>query len=611
MLKVTCDGCGATYQAPESFAGRKIRCKKCAGVLSIPAADTGGAVSELDETAVMDAAERREMARTRPDSGSKGKRSFKAPAKGPGGLAKPGSGKKKVGIGAAQSTRRQPPGGDGSRRFGGGDTGKKGASKGVLIVGVVGVLAVVLVGLYAFTDLFSGGDDAGTSQQTVARGESGDDVDGDDVDGDDVDGDDVDGDDVDGDDVGPAGRGAAGDDDDDLVGDVQLVGDDSDTTGVDDRDDAGGDRDAAPGTAAGLATVLPADTGAVVSIDVQRLRALVDKLDMLPPGALQDTASVLKVLPGVEDGGADALRFLELMGLDPVNDIRRVTLGAEIPDLTDPQALTAPPSGGVIVLEGKFDREKIVRGLAFAQLIDGERPVDKGGLEAYAATIDGEPAFFSFVSPGQVVVADEASFAKVVALRNGEGKSITSNEALASLAGGFARTDALWIGAEIPPAALALAAAEGGESPWKFSAVSLAIDTMDTGIRFALLGGTASEAVAKQQLQMIGLTILPLLSGMAMQTPFAKELQPLIKKLIPKVVESRVEVAFVLTPEDLQTIQTVVAGMMAGFAGPGLETAEATLDGFDAEDGAGDGAGVEDEESTLPDLGSDDDLDDI
>ena len=65
MLKVTCDGCGASYQAPEKLAGRKIRCKKCEGVVSIPAVDPGEGPSRLDEPVVMDASARQAEVRSR------------------------------------------------------------------------------------------------------------------------------------------------------------------------------------------------------------------------------------------------------------------------------------------------------------------------------------------------------------------------------------------------------------------------------------------------------------------------------------------------------------------------------------------------------------------
>ena len=38
-IDVTCSGCGSKYQVPDSFAGRRTQCKKCSGVMHIPAAE--------------------------------------------------------------------------------------------------------------------------------------------------------------------------------------------------------------------------------------------------------------------------------------------------------------------------------------------------------------------------------------------------------------------------------------------------------------------------------------------------------------------------------------------------------------------------------------------
>jgi len=38
MIHFACSGCGAQFNVPENFAGRRARCKKCGGVVTVPAA---------------------------------------------------------------------------------------------------------------------------------------------------------------------------------------------------------------------------------------------------------------------------------------------------------------------------------------------------------------------------------------------------------------------------------------------------------------------------------------------------------------------------------------------------------------------------------------------
>ena len=66
MLRIACSGCGKTYQVPEKFAGKKMRCKQCATPIEIPAAESvSPAPRALEETAELGDAEREELHRTR------------------------------------------------------------------------------------------------------------------------------------------------------------------------------------------------------------------------------------------------------------------------------------------------------------------------------------------------------------------------------------------------------------------------------------------------------------------------------------------------------------------------------------------------------------------
>jgi hypothetical protein len=38
-IEVTCEGCGKRYKAPESAAGKKLRCKSCGAAIAVPAGD--------------------------------------------------------------------------------------------------------------------------------------------------------------------------------------------------------------------------------------------------------------------------------------------------------------------------------------------------------------------------------------------------------------------------------------------------------------------------------------------------------------------------------------------------------------------------------------------
>jgi hypothetical protein len=76
MLVAECAACGAKFSAQEKFAGRKMRCKNCSGVVTVPLVDpdaAGGGPKNEDETAVLTPQERAELERTRPKAAGKPK----------------------------------------------------------------------------------------------------------------------------------------------------------------------------------------------------------------------------------------------------------------------------------------------------------------------------------------------------------------------------------------------------------------------------------------------------------------------------------------------------------------------------------------------------------
>jgi hypothetical protein len=147
---------------------------------------------------------------------------------------------------------------------------------------------------------------------------------------------------------------------------------------------------AAPARAVDVEALLPKESDAVVSINV---RQLLDS-DIIKKFALD----IIK--KGMREN-QEAQRAFDALGLDPLKDFNRVTVGIGGEDATDAKA--------VIVVEGKFDPKKINDTAAeFAQKKGEKIAVDKlDGKTIYKITGDNQPnpIFAAVLDANTIVLA--------------------------------------------------------------------------------------------------------------------------------------------------------------------------------------------------------------
>jgi Protein of unknown function (DUF3352) len=147
---------------------------------------------------------------------------------------------------------------------------------------------------------------------------------------------------------------------------------------------------AGPARAVDVEAFLPKESDAVVSINV---RQLLDS-DIIKKFALD----IIK--KGMKEN-QEAQRAFDALGLDPLKDFNRVTVGIGGEDATDAKA--------VIVVEGKFDPKKINDTAAdFAQKKGQNIAVDKlDGKTIYKITGENQPnpLFAAVVDPNTIVLA--------------------------------------------------------------------------------------------------------------------------------------------------------------------------------------------------------------
>jgi hypothetical protein len=627
MLTLTCPECSAAYQAPEKFAGRKMRCRKCASVLTIPSALAGGdsgstetagtdraPKKELEETAVMGELEREEMARTRPGPG--GKKTFKPPKRGlagrTGGFGKGAKGAK----GSALRLARGESGAD-EEVEAGAQGGRKRSP--VLLVGgaVLGVIMVLLVLDIAFFHVVFGdrsgsgkpaprrtvatqveepedsteeaeGDVAAEREEAAEEGSEGADervaADAE----------------MESEEGKDAAEGAS---EEAETGEEPAAGEGDDDTAASAEAETGPGKVAAAGELAAIAGVLPADSQVVVSIDVQKVLGFARKfLARFPlPGALDDLNAAVALAPPDQPAQLQQLAaVLEGMEIDPLEDIHRITIAvggsvlASLPTFAGGVSSEEPPRiSGVLLIDGDFEPLKVVRGLRQMGIVTSAKAEARDGLEVYAAKLGADTGYLGFLSKGRAVVASEDFVGKLADVKSGKAQPLASNDRFAELAGGLTRRDALWIAAEIPQEMLdAIGAASAGESgdggkdgdparpgeppsfrPPKFDAVWLAIDATPNGISFEFLGNTPSPQEATAQVRAVGFQ-LGTVAMTAMQL-VGPEAMPFFNKLRPVAVGNRFKVAFTLSRDEIDKLVALTQKTMArGASAPGIADGE-------------------------------------
>jgi len=568
MLTVQCQ-CGANYNAPERFAGRSMRCKRCSAVLTIPAPETAPETppeKDLEETAVMGNSDREEMERTRPRAGKK--KSFKPPKKGAGkkSVVKKGGKKKsfakKKGVGRrGAAPRRGDVDAAGSKEM----EEDRGGSKSRMLLLVL--LLVVVIGGGGAVYYFFFMD----KTPTVATDDSGkpaaDDDDDDATSGDDDD------------DLGAA------DDDDDDDSDLVDLGDDDDDDAME-----------LPSAPIDLLSLVPADAGFVVQLsNLSDLGAFADAYETHPMlGGMIKNAK--EQTEGTEVGEAEA--FLEKAGVE-LQDIDRIVVAGAIPaDALNDEAAEEleAPEDLVALVQGSFDATKLVAAVREEYGSGSSRKI--GDLEFWPFEDEGSKAHIAALTSGQVVAAGGAYLDKVVSLLDGEGDAIGSNEALSGVAGSFGKGHDLAIAVALPAEArakLSEVPAEMANFIPSWNEIYIGLDLSNDGaLTLGITGRSSNVDEVKLDENRVKMAVNVLL-GSALPPP----LQPYLKKIEISSAGQLVDVNLPLSREDIDGIVGIVMQLMAG--GP-------PAPGDDDDDGFDDDDDLSDDGEDLPDLDDDDDF---
>jgi hypothetical protein len=150
--------------------------------------------------------------------------------------------------------------------------------------------------------------------------------------------------------------------------------------------------------------LLPADADTVTYVNVKQMV----ESDVIKKYALDQIKQMLD--------GKEAKKILEQMGLDPLKDIDRVWIGSSGKDQNDMKA--------VVILRGKFDKEKLLKAAAAAAKKDGDK---------FSVLKDGETTLFKYQpdtgNPWYVAAGDETTVvaatdkkAVAAALKQAEGE---------------------------------------------------------------------------------------------------------------------------------------------------------------------------------------------
>ena len=424
MIDIQCSGCGKRYRVPEAFGGKKTRCKQCSAIIAIPEAPAAASVEdpilveEGPEPPPPPAPLKPEPAPSEAPA-KPARKPMKLPARGGagGGAKKPLSrpalhARKPFG----KSAEAKPSPSRKTRLAAADDPGdthevvgeKGGERRKALLVG--GILMIVLLGCAAGWYFLAGPGAESATPSSKA----------------------------------PKAKPAAGKETTETTRseDAKLAGSDEGTTKA----------ARVPGAPLDPLSSIPKDVHFVAQIGVGQVANI--------PGVREGFQKHLES-SGLKEFFADA-------DLDPTGQIGRAWIAGEIPASAleggPGKAGPAKEDTGVLILEGTFDRSKLVDALEKHSLV-AKDPKKTGDLAVYElAQKDGTTPRLVLPSDDQIILGVGETFDGTLRLLEGKGSSVRENEALKAYSKDFEPTAMAWVAFHVPEAIRGRLAAkvEGG-----------------------------------------------------------------------------------------------------------------------------------------------------
>ena len=318
------------------------------------------------------------------------------------------------------------------------------------------------------------------------------------------------------------------------------------------------------------------------------------------PGSANLLANVafgrLVNVPAVRDAytkwlasSTDSAGLLQEAEFDPLSHLRTVWIAVAAPSyLGEAAAGAAPPPEppALVLVEGTFNRAKVLAALKSHSIIaEGKKegPYEVFSLQAEQA----KDARLAFVSEDLLAIGSEDLLAKTLALAKSAGASagasVKDNETLKRLTGDFASTSIVWAALELPSAdrkklaEKAKAAAKSGPPLPEFVGGKLSIDLAeDESIRIeAEVECPTTEDVKKAQ-GFVG----PFLLQLKMQAP--PEIQKVASGVKLKPQGKSLTASLTISKE----VQEELKGMALGALGVAPSAEEGQEDATKAESGA-------------------------
>ncbi len=577
MIQVQCGGCQKRYSVPDNFAGKKMRCKQCAAVVGIPAA----------EGAVLASGAAAPPAKPPPSPGQElaGAGRVAAPAS----ARKPGAPKFPSRAGAAGATGAGIPKKSFSAKgFAGKKLGAKkipsqysskaasaelgaegeaaaadaggqaaGGSKKRLFLIAGGAVAVACLAVLAYLFFFQDGSGGGAGKRRVAGG-------------------------------APAAA--------------------SKTAGKNSKDQAGEKRDAGE-EAASDEQAAGAETTAAETAAAEPLPP-VDPLSIIPAGVnvltsvafgrVTNIPVVREQLEGQLKSNEDSAAIFKEAGFDPLAHLRTIWLAGLL------TSVEAKPDDfqALVILEGMFEKDKVIEALKKHSLV-GDAGKKVGRREVFDMKEGGQhQGYLTFASDEVLLLGRDELFNNALKLIDG-GDSVRKNTALKELSKDFEPGSLGWVALDLPKkikdemAAKAKDAQEQGGPPVpRIDGGFLSIDTTDDGegLKLAAVARCPDAAEVKKAQQYVAFFKLM----MAQQAP--PPLKPLLDALKIKPEDSSLGLTLELSGKTIQELKAMVP-MLLGFppppavAGEGEEAGEKTEGAESGEAKAEEGAeGGKDEE---------------
>jgi len=180
--------------------------------------------------------------------------------------------------------------------------------------------------------------------------------------------------------------------------------------------------------AAEVDKLLPADAEYVIHFN---LKQVLDS-DIVKKYALEQLKQGLQ--------GNDAQAMLKELGLDPLKDVEKVTIGASGTDQNDAKAL--------IIVRGKFDPDKLFKAADAASKKDGDKfTMVKDGKDSMLKfqPDNGNPVFGTVVDDKTVIVGTDKKIITTASAAHAAGKASAASKELAALVSRMDDKATLWV----------------------------------------------------------------------------------------------------------------------------------------------------------------------